>query len=461
MIEEKEDEDTTTVPDDARIPILEHPKAMKDAASDSQDVNSNTTNGSFTDALSDCFELEGHQHKKMVANLLNSVGLHPIRLQSQTGDTLTAFATRKSLERDIADDLKEKTWKITKASDNAEPASKCSHVIEFEASDVSNQVDHQYHSFLANDSFSEISQDNIDILNSSWRQRPYIAQAQGELLCGAILVNEKQALLINCAETYSRLPSVDAHREHYSGDPRKHSLPLPRGRYSKIRVCKLDNKLIIGTSSITILATSSLRIDDFRHEPEIGPYTTNFHPSKYTSIFISKLSMEKANKIIAAKEFVIPIDWDIMTNLKQIQSKFHHTSTYVPTRFHYMLTENIGSQPYSVFTFADADTIAESDPIIGSRILQLVALAVITNEPLEKSNIAKLIVNKSETTVIKAARNIISLAGTGDHIDIIGNKKLDHHLRTVANVITVNGIPNETKHVIQNISDIFKSSYGH
>ncbi|CAO0797579.1 unnamed protein product [Mucor circinelloides] len=74
---------------------------MKDTTSDSQDVNSNTTNGSFTDALSDCFELEGHQHKKMVANLLNSVDLHPVRLQSQTGDTLTAFATRKSLERDI------------------------------------------------------------------------------------------------------------------------------------------------------------------------------------------------------------------------------------------------------------------------------------------------------------------------------------------------------------------------
>ncbi|KAL7315637.1 hypothetical protein PS15m_004830 [Mucor circinelloides] len=33
--EEKDDEDTTTVPDDARIPSLEHPKAMKDATSDS------------------------------------------------------------------------------------------------------------------------------------------------------------------------------------------------------------------------------------------------------------------------------------------------------------------------------------------------------------------------------------------------------------------------------------------
>lgn len=90
------------------------------------------------------------------------------------------------------------------------------------------------------------------------RQRPYIAQAQGELLCGAIYVDEKQALLINCAETYSKLPSIDVHYEHYSGSPQKHSLPFLGTRCNKIRVCELEDRLIIGTSSSIILITSTL-----------------------------------------------------------------------------------------------------------------------------------------------------------------------------------------------------------
>lgn len=143
-------------------------------------------------------------------------------------------------------------------SDNAKPTTKCLHTIKFEGSKISDKTDNQYHSLLTNDSFSEISQDAINILNSSWRQRPYIAQSQGELLCRAILVDEKQILSINCGETYSKLPSVDVHYEHYSGNPQIHSLPLLGIRCTKTRVCELEDKLIIGTNSIIILITSTL-----------------------------------------------------------------------------------------------------------------------------------------------------------------------------------------------------------
>ncbi|KAL7309833.1 hypothetical protein PS15m_010670 [Mucor circinelloides] len=123
---------------------------MKDTTSVCQDIDSNRITGSVNDAVSNYFELEGHQHKKMVTDLLKSVDLHPIQFQSQVGGTFTAFASRRSIKRHTADDSKkEKTWKVVKMSDNAEPTTKCSHTIKFEASKISNKTDNQYQSLVA------------------------------------------------------------------------------------------------------------------------------------------------------------------------------------------------------------------------------------------------------------------------------------------------------------------------
>lgn len=109
MVEEKDEEDTT-IPKDAHISSFERPTVKKDTTSVCQDVDSNRSNGSLNDAASNYFELEGHQHKKMVVYLLEAVDLHPVQFQGQVGGTFTAFASRRSIKRHITDESKkEKT----------------------------------------------------------------------------------------------------------------------------------------------------------------------------------------------------------------------------------------------------------------------------------------------------------------------------------------------------------------
>lgn len=90
--------------------------------------------------------------------------------------------------------------------------------------------------------------------------------------------------------------------------------------------------------------------------------------------------MKKADEILSTKSNTLECDQDILTHLKQVQSKFHKLSTYNASGFYYMHTSDLTTQPYTIFTLADHDTIKDSDPIFGSQIFQMVALAVYTEQ---------------------------------------------------------------------------------
>ncbi|KAL9536830.1 hypothetical protein MBANPS3_012331 [Mucor bainieri] len=407
------------------LPTLDPPRVLK-GISNQHNIGKKHISLSLSNAVDDSFDIKDSEHKQM-----------PVKFQNELEDDLTAFLPRKALKKHLGEDPSlETTWKIARLGDNPSQVTKCSHVVSLQASTIgSNYIHQQYQSVLSHDSFAKAKSDAISILNTCWRNLPHMAQVQGTLLSGAILVDGEQALLLNCVEAYGRLASIDAYHEHHSGSPENHSLPLPNTLYNNI-VCKLlDDKLVIGTKASSILATSNLRLDLYPPVPEVGPYTTNFFPSEATSIILSKASVKKVNEIIESENFLINSDSDILTNLKQIQSTFYCSSTYSPSKFHYIFTNSIGLQPYS-----------------------LVALAVLYEKPLNIAVVKKLIMNKSSTTVIDAARKIISLADSDNDVleVIIGNKQLDAQLRAIANVVTVNGIPKENKNVVKNISKAFK-----
>ncbi|KAI9496577.1 hypothetical protein BDB00DRAFT_97231 [Zychaea mexicana] len=63
----------------------------------------------------------------------------------------------------------------------------------------------------------DLLNDNIiQLLNGDWRFQPCLRFAALWLLAGCLLVDDPQLLYVNCVEPYNRLPTLDAHFEHFS-----------------------------------------------------------------------------------------------------------------------------------------------------------------------------------------------------------------------------------------------------
>ncbi|KAI8988045.1 hypothetical protein BDF20DRAFT_804306, partial [Mycotypha africana] len=140
-----------------------------------------------------------------------------------------------------------------------------------------------YRQILAFEEYRHITEEHLDLLNSHWRKRSYMFMITSQLLAGAILVDGSQALLLNGVKSYSRYPSIDAHFENVSST-QELSIPQLSSQYSnKLKITKInmDNseKLILGSKTMNILVISSIRIDDSKIAPEVGPSTFNFTPS--------------------------------------------------------------------------------------------------------------------------------------------------------------------------------------
>lgn len=61
--------------------------------------------------------------------------------------------------------------------------------------------------------YTELDEDTADILNIDWTRRPWMRIVCARALEGMIFINKREGLLVNCAEIYSRYPTLDAHHE--------------------------------------------------------------------------------------------------------------------------------------------------------------------------------------------------------------------------------------------------------
>ncbi|KAI7900882.1 uncharacterized protein BX663DRAFT_438374, partial [Cokeromyces recurvatus] len=139
-----------------------------------------------------------------------------------------------------------------------------------------------YPGILKHEKYEEINESAFSILNQDWKRKPYIRIACGQLLAGSILVEENQALLINCIELYNRKPSVDLHYERFGSRFSISSIPSKNNKYNGINIISKaedkSRKLLIGTFVFNGLVTSSIRLDkDF--SPEVGASTFLFSPT--------------------------------------------------------------------------------------------------------------------------------------------------------------------------------------
>lgn len=153
-----------------------------------------------------------------------------------------------------------------------------------------------------------------------------------------------------------------------------------------------STKLMICSKAFNALVVSSLHLD-VKTNPELGPATLKFSPSKRTKLCLSSRSLNSVNKILASKQTVFD-DHNSDANIHQLRSKFTHPHTNLTARKGH---DTIGTMPFIVFTLLDAFNHGyDTDARIGSKLLVAVADAVRWNfGVLLKSSIVDIIAYKS------------------------------------------------------------------
>jgi hypothetical protein len=231
-----------------------------------------------------------------------------------------------------------------------------------------------YCELLSFKKYVEVNEEQLMLLNTSWRSKPYLSLALSQLLAGSILANQNEALLINGIESYSRFPSVDAHCEKFIGFGLHSSIPNLTSSYpNELRFTAVheDNskKLIISSRSANFLVISSIRIDE-QMKPEVGPTTMNFIPTNKTSIYLDTNSVKKCSTIIAkGDDYKLPIDMEPINHIRQLRFKFCHISTFCLARCFSDFTASSNLQPYTIYKFVNSNCKDTNDAVLGSKIM--------------------------------------------------------------------------------------------
>jgi hypothetical protein len=68
-----------------------------------------------------------------------------------------------------------------------------------------------YSKAMPHDSFTPLFPEYQVLFNQNWDKKVYLKGATVQLCAGAMLADDSQELLLNYVETYSHLPTLDAH----------------------------------------------------------------------------------------------------------------------------------------------------------------------------------------------------------------------------------------------------------
>ncbi|KAI8982056.1 hypothetical protein BDF20DRAFT_834710 [Mycotypha africana] len=408
-------------------------------------------------------------NSQILRNVISALKLSPFDMDVDFKDgfrqKITALTTA-----DVEDIEHREVKKIKLSAPYDKPSSSaiCIHVNNPSSTSACNEIikNSPYRQLLAFDNYTMLDEKHLELLNAHWRKRPWMYMMVGRLLASSILVDGSYALLLTGVESYCRYSSIDAHVEKV---PHQSSLPDLMSQYpNKLKITKIlfDNseKLVIGSNTCNILAISSIRIDDAKIAPEVGASTKKFSPSTNTRIFLSTTSIKKAMELFnASSDRLLSLGADPLTHIRQLRSKFNQESTYSLARVFGEFTQNLTVQPFTIYTLNNSVHKAETDVILGSRMLELIA-HTIHEDPdakLAKKDVItvlhKTTSQQKQTKVRKDIQKILDLFEENKEIDIIGNTSLCTFLRSVAD-ITTDGLKKANQEIISNIWNKFRGS---
>ncbi|KAI7895220.1 uncharacterized protein EV154DRAFT_559636 [Mucor mucedo] len=221
-----------------------------------------------------------------------------------------------------------------------------------------------YKKLLSKANYIELDHQCSLYLNNNWSLNPIATHIASKILEEMILVEAHKALLVLCGEIYGRLPTLDAHHERTSitkGNLPQSSLPHADTKYPNVELClmNVDNsqKLVLGTKTMNVLITSSIRID-CNEKPVVGPSSSNgFLPSRNSRIYVEKKKLDEIERMIEKKATLNEIStrqvllypFDEFSQLRQIRSKFDKLSTYLCYRFSSKYTNDCRSRPLTIW----------------------------------------------------------------------------------------------------------------
>lgn len=210
-----------------------------------------------------------------------------------------------------------------------------------------------------------------------------------------------------------------------------------------VRLINRDNsiRLIIGTFSCNLLVTSSCTIDE---DPVIcvGPSTNSFKPSNQTQIFLNQKSVDKSLTLLSNNDCCQLYPYDQLEQLKQVRSKFYCEETYTKCRCASDFTKGYIYQPCSIWTllYSYSKKTEESQARKASEIFNIIATEV-NNSSKRNEQPAVLKkgfldwFNDKNGDIAMEVQVMQELSGEDDSIIIIGNSKLDEHLKQLAKLL--------------------------
>lgn len=298
---------------------------------------------------------------------------------------------------------------------------------------------------LQNEVYMEIDENISNTANIDWIDSPQSRYAVSQLFAGCILLDGTKALLINYVESYGRKKDNDPHAEQYSVTDRETSIPAHNDRYDSVcvRIMNKDNriKLIIGTFSCNLLVTSSCTIDK-NLVICVGPPTNSFKPSNQTQIFLNKKSVDKSLILLSNNGCCQLYPYDQLEQLKQVRSKFYREETYTKCRCASDFTKGHIYQPCSIWTLLHSYSkkTEESQARKASEIFNRIATEI-NNSSKRNEQPAVLKkgfldwFNDKNGDIAMEVQVMQELFGEDDSIAIIGNSKLDEHLKQLAKLL--------------------------
>ncbi|CAO3631737.1 unnamed protein product [Mucor fragilis] len=128
--------------------------------------------------------------------------------------------------------------------------------------------------------------------------------------------------------------------------------------YGFLNICLVPTadgkKLVLGSRSCNVLATSSVRLDI--RSVNLGPSTTHFVPSPSTRVFLDKDAINTVSAMLINDDLMSAQTIPALYQLRQLRSKFHILSTYMQCRASSTQASHLELQPATVWNLCDQDS---------------------------------------------------------------------------------------------------------
>jgi hypothetical protein len=189
--------------------------------SESADIVETAEHVSLDNAIKLLYPEGSRTNSQIIRNIIVSLNLTPFDVQpdSTDGSQLKATALVTPSQYKCIQHLKERDIKKLTLSTHFEyaaiPAAGCMHINNLSNNTAFNEIMtlSPYRQILAFESYTQITEEHLELLNAHWRKRPWISMAFSQLLAGAVFVDGNQALFLNGVKSYNRYPSIDVHYE--------------------------------------------------------------------------------------------------------------------------------------------------------------------------------------------------------------------------------------------------------